>query len=421
MTGHRATAGRTTVSTIGTSASRRGPSWRLVWLVPAAIALLLGLDAGLLLLGVPAPLTTDRLPDVHGMLLVLAFVGTLIALERATALGRWWGFIAPALLGLGGILLVASPVPLLVAKVAVIAGAAAFTLLYIPLWRRQFDAPLLAQLLGAALGLCGAIIWLAQDGMGRVVPWLIGFLVLTIAAERVELARITMGPRAGGMLLAHAWAVTGSLVVGMVLPDAGAILLGISLLSLCGWLVRHDIARRTIRSTGATRYMAACILAGYVWLAVAGIVLSFGDPSANQPAYDAVAHAIFLGYTFSMIMAHATTILPAVLHVTLPYRAAFWVPVSLLQLALIVRIWIGDGLGYPVGWQIGGALNVAALLLFALTAVTSAILGPPKAKEPKASASTKQATAPQPPRDRSKATALSPDHLDHPERPEGTQ
>lgn len=368
----------TSLSTTGPRASRRGPSWRLAWLIPAAIALLLGLDAGLLLLGLPAPLTTDRLPDVHGMLLVLGFVGTLIALERATALGRWWGFIAPAVLGLGGVLLVASPAPLIVGKCVLIAGAAAFTLLYIPLWRRQYDAPLLAQLLGASLGLCGAIIWLAQDDMPRVVPWLIGFLVLTIAAERVELARITMGPRAGGVLLAHAWAVTGSLVVGMVLPDAGATLLGISLLSLCGWLIRHDVARHTIRSTGAPRYMATCILAGYVWLAVAGIVLLFGDPSENQPAYDTVAHAIFLGYTFSMIMAHATTIIPAVLHVTLPYRAAFWLPITLLQLALVVRIWIGDGLGYPAGWQIGGALNVVALLLFALTAVTSAILGPPK-------------------------------------------
>src|SRR5690606_25922841 len=107
-----------------------------------------------------------------------------------------------------------------------------------------------------------------------------------------------------------------------------------SVLVLVGWLIRHDVARRTIRTTGATRFMAACILAGYLWLAVAGAVLLLGAPE-GRPAYDAVVHSVLLGYAFSMIMAHATTILPAVLRVALPYRAAFWVPAALLQLALI--------------------------------------------------------------------------------------
>lgn len=129
-------AGRAT----GPAATRRAPSWRLLWLLPAGLALLAGLDAGLLLLGLPAPVTTARLPEVHGMLLVLGFVGTLIALERATALARWHGYAAPALLGAAGILLVADPVPLPVAQGVLVAGTAAFTLLYVPLWRRQHDA-----------------------------------------------------------------------------------------------------------------------------------------------------------------------------------------------------------------------------------------------------------------------------------------
>ncbi|GAA3931254.1 hypothetical protein GCM10022383_07220 [Microbacterium soli] len=353
-------------------------------MLPAGLALLAGLDAGMLLLGLPAPVTTDRLPQVHGMLLTLGFVGTLISLERATAYARPAGFVTPALLGVGGILLLVSPVPLIVAKVVLAAGAASFVLLYIPLWRRQYDAALLTQLLAAGLAMCGAVVWIGQEQLTLIIPWLIGFLVLTIAAERVELARITMGPQAGIRLLLHAWAITAALAVGLFLPDAGAMLLGIALLSLTGWLVVHDVARRTIRASGVTRYMAACILAGYVWLAVAALVLLLGYPS-EQPAYDAVIHSVFLGYTFSMIMAHATTILPAVLHIALPYRRAFWAPIALLQVALIVRVWVGDGLGIPAGWQIGGVLGVIALLLFVVTAVTSAILGPVKAR-PSASA-----------------------------------
>ncbi|MGM7678049.1 hypothetical protein [Microbacterium sp. A94] len=353
---------------------RRAPSWRLIWMLPAGVALLAGLNAGLQLIGLPAPISGSRLPQVHGMLLTIGFVGTLIALERATALRRWYGFIAPALLGLGGIALLMPIVPLMAAKAVLVAGAAAFVLLYIPLWRRQYDAALLTQLLGAALALVGTLLWLVQEDMSRVLVWMIGFIVLTIAAERVELARITMGPHAGVRLLVHGWVVTAALTVSVVLPDAGAILLGLALLSLTGWLVIHDVARRTIRSTGVTRYMAACILGGYLWLALAGAVLLLGQPD-SQPRYDAVIHAVFLGYTFSMIMAHATTILPAVLGISLPYRSAFWVPAVLLHAALVVRIWIGDGLGIPLGWQLCGALGVLALVLFVLTALVSAIMG----------------------------------------------
>src|SRR5690606_4821188 len=102
---HAAAAGRT-------MSARRALPLRALWMLPAAIALLAGLDAALLLLGLPAPVTTERLPQVHGVVLVLGFVGTLIALERATAWGRRIGFAAPALLGAGAVLLVIDAVPL---------------------------------------------------------------------------------------------------------------------------------------------------------------------------------------------------------------------------------------------------------------------------------------------------------------------
>ena len=67
--------------------------------------MLLGLDAGLLLLGLPAPVSTERLPEVHGQLMLIGFLGTVIALERAVALRRPWGFTAPLATGLGSLLL----------------------------------------------------------------------------------------------------------------------------------------------------------------------------------------------------------------------------------------------------------------------------------------------------------------------------
>ncbi|MGO1539159.1 MAG: hypothetical protein ACTHW3_07280 [Leucobacter sp.] len=357
-----------------TPQSRRGSSWRLVWIVPAGFSLLAGLNAGLLLLGLPAPVTTTRLPEVHGVLLVLGFVATLIALERATALGRWYGFAVPGVLGLGGVLLVVDAVPLVVGQSMLVAGTAAFAVLYIPLWRRRFDNELLVQLLAAALACLAAILWLSGASMDRVIPWLFAFVVLTIAAERVELASISMAPGASNRLLIHAWSITVALIIGVPMPQLGAILLGVTLLALVIWLLIHDVARRTIRAKGVTRYMAACLLGGYVWLVVAGVILLFGFPS-GRPAYDAAAHAVFLGFTMSMIMAHATTILPAVLGIRLPYHPLFWVPAVTLHVSLVIRIWFGDGFDIVAAWHFGGVLGVIALLLFMVTAIGSAVAG----------------------------------------------
>lgn len=360
---------------------RRRPSWRLGWILPAGLSLLAGLDAALLLLGLPAPITTDRLPQVHGMLLVLGFVGTLIALERATALDRWYGYLAPALLGIGGISLLADTMPLQVGKVLLVLGTAAFTLLYIPLWRRQHDHTVLTQLLATALACAGALRWAMGAVFDDVLPWLLGFVVLTVAAERVELARITLGPAAGGRVLVHAGTIVAALLVGIVHAEAGSVLLGVALAALVLWLIQHDVARRTVRMPGAPRFMAVAILCGYVWLFTASAVLMLGGRPTGG-GYDAVAHAVLLGYVISMIMAHSTTILPAVLRIPLPYRPALWAPLVLLQLSLVVRLALGDALQWVPAWQIGGTLGVAALLLFVLTAVTSALLGPPRTPAP---------------------------------------
>jgi hypothetical protein len=44
---------------------------------------------------------------LHGPLMVSAFLGTVIALERAVALGRTWAYGAPLGAGLGGLALLA--------------------------------------------------------------------------------------------------------------------------------------------------------------------------------------------------------------------------------------------------------------------------------------------------------------------------
>lgn len=342
-------------------------------MVPAGLTLLLGLDAALLLLDLPAPLSLERLPDVHGVLLVLGFVGTVITLERAVGLGRPAGYLAPALTGLGGLALLTAQ-PRLAGGALLTAGMAALLLVYRGLWHRQPQPALVVEGAGALSGLGAAALWWRDVEVPILLPWLVGFVVLTIAGERLELARVGgPGPAAERWLVGLAGGVLAGLVASLLWLEPGTVLLGIALLGLVGWLAFFDVARRLVRSTGLPRFSAASILAGYAWLAVAGTVWLLAGPVVDGAGYDAVVHAVFLGFTLSMIMAHAPVILPAVLRRPLPYRTAMWGPAVLLQLSLLLRVVAGDAHGRVGVWQVAGVLNVVAVLGFVVVAAASSI------------------------------------------------
>jgi hypothetical protein len=359
--------------TVAAAPTRTG-SWRPLLLLPAGLSLLAGLDAALLLLHLPAPVDTDRLPDVHGMLLVLGFVGTLIALERAVALGRTWGLAAPGLLGAGAVLTL-TPAPLRVGQAVLVAGALAMVAVYVPLWRRQADEAVLVQALGAVLAAGAAVLWLGGVEIPTLLPWLVAFVILTIAGERLELARLAMGPSAGAVLVLLSTALAVGVVAALLAPRGGPVLLGAALAALMAWLVSHDVARRTVRATGLTRYMAACMLAGYAWAGVAAAVWLTTGRVTDGAAYDAVVHAVFLGFTISMVMAHAPVILPAVTGRALPYHPVLYAPVALLHASLAVRIWLGDGLDVTHAWKVGAVLNIVALLSFVAVAAARVVAG----------------------------------------------
>lgn len=345
-------------------------------LLPGGLALLTGMDAGLTLAGVPAPVGSARLAELHGPLMVLGFLGTVIALERATALRAAWGFLAPGLCAAGALALVVLPAPL-AGRLLLAQGLLTLALVYAALWRRNRDVTIAVEGLGAVLALAAALL-LTRVEVAAVLPLLVGFVVLTIAAERVELARLAMPSGAGdrvavlagvvALAAATVVAVAGSPVVGSIAWRA----LGLGLLLLTLWLVRHDVARRMINATGLPRFAATALLAGYVWLALAGLLLLLLGRPGGQ-VYDVVVHATFLGFAMSMILAHAPVILPAVLRVRLPYHRAMWVPLILLHLTLAGRVLslalVGIGLRTLPVWQLALLGNVAALILFLLISV----------------------------------------------------
>lgn len=345
---------------------------RIALLLLGGVALLLGLDAGLLLLGLSAPLHWSRLPDVHGVLMVLGFVGTVVALERAVALRRTWGYLAPAGFGAGALLLV-SVAPAPIGGSVLVLGAAALVAVYVPLWRRQPAGAVVVQAGGAVLAVGAAVLSLGGVPMPVLLPWLAGFLILTISGERFELARVALLAQHAEMLAVGASGLLAAGVLAALLwPVAGYPLLGIGMLVLTAWLITYDVARRTVTSTGLPRFMAVCLLAGYAWLAVAGGIWLVAGAAVAGPGYDATVHAVFLGFVMSMVMAHAPVILPAVLRRPLPYRPVMYVPVLLLHVSLILRVAVGDGRGVTWAWQAGGVLNILAVLAFKAVAGWSA-------------------------------------------------
>ena len=155
----------------------------------------------------------------------------------------------------------------------------------------------------------------------------------------------------------------------------GALLFAAALLALSAWLLRQDIARRTVRGRALTRFIAVCLLAGYAWLAIGSLVaLAAGGFAPGTRSYDAALHALTLGFVFSMVFGHAPIILPAVLRVTLPYHPSFYLPLALLHASVAIRL-IGDaGAGY--GWtKAGGLLNAASLAVFIATMLTAVVRG----------------------------------------------
>jgi hypothetical protein len=346
---------------------------RLPLLALAMLSLLAALWGGLGRLGFTFPPPAVGLISLHGPLMVSAFLGTLIGLERAVGIGRRWAFAGPLASGLGAIALLAAPGsagPLLF----VLAGLVLVEVLLLayrlqPTWAGATIAA------GAACWPVGGALWAAGRPVASAVSWWIAFLALTIAGERLELTRFLVPTRRDHVLFGLA---AGTLLAGALLSvanaDAGVRVLGAGCVALALWLSAKDIARRNLRRTDLPRYTAVCLLIGYAWLAVSGLcALAFGAEAAG-PRYDAWLHSFFVGFVLSMVFGHAPIIFPAVLMRPMPFRTRFYAHLALLHATLLVRV-VSDLAGFADGVRWGGLGNVLAVLLFVGNAVSAVVAG----------------------------------------------
>ena len=259
------------------------------------------------------------------MLLVFGFVGTLVSLERAVALRRAAGFAAPALLGLGGAADLARPA----GSARVLDGA-----------RRDRAGRRLRPVVAAAARRRGARPGLRRGAGGRgrsargsagapsrcCCPGWSASSCSPSRGERLELARLAMGPPSRGDPRAGSRPRSVAVVGHPAL--AGRRRTRCSAASArAGRLARGARrARRTVRATGLTRFMAGCMLAGYLWLGGRRRRWLLGGAAYDGARYDAVVHAVFLGLHDVDDHGARPVILPAVLRRPLPYPPCCWAP-----------------------------------------------------------------------------------------------
>lgn len=355
------------------SITQKSP-FRFALMAMGMLALLGGLWAGLLRLGWAGPLLQRQLPAAHGPLMVCGFLGTVISLERAVALDRVWAFLVPGLTGVGGLLTLVG-VGGMIGPMLITMGSLGLVAIFGVVLSIQ--AVPFAGVMASGVGAwaVGNGLWLSGWPVHALVPWWIGFLVLTIAGERLELSRMLFhAPWTKRLFLGLVGLLGTGLVLSVNAPDLGFRVMGAGLAAVALWLGVYDMARRTVRAEGLTRFIAVCLLAGYAWLFVGGgLALYFGNTGAGF-VYDATLHAVFVGFVFSMIFGHAPVIFPSVLGSSIPYRPVFYVHVALLHASLLLRVGGDLALIEPMRrW--GAWLNALAILLFLGATVSSVLRG----------------------------------------------
>lgn len=349
---------------------------RFVLLLLGMSCLITGIWGGLLRMSVAVPLPVRHANWIsfHGPLMVCGFLGTLISLERAVGLRSLWTYLVPLLTGVSAVAIAAgvfAPWP----RWTLTAGSTLFIVVSIRILFIQPNLSNTVMALGAVAWTTGNLLWKFGFEIPQVVLWWLAFLLLIIVGERIELTRFQKPSPVSKPWLATALILLGAgLALSWNSPRVGAVLAGIALLALATWLFRFDLAWRTIRHPGLPRFMAICLLSGYVWLTITSLLVAIKWPQSAGVIYDATLHAFFVGFVFAMIFGHAPVIFPAVLGLPVQFRGTAYIPLAVLHVSLVLRL-LGDLANLPALRTWGAEGNVAAVGLFLLNTVVSILLG----------------------------------------------
>ncbi len=343
---------------------------RFPLLAMGMISLITGIWIGLQRIGWSLPVLDVNWVFIHGPLMICGFLGTVIGMERAVAQNKLFFFLGPLFTGLGAILMLVSDSTSLSALFIVL-GSIVLIANFIVVLIKFPSMHTSVMAIGALLFFVGNVLWFFGLPIPNIVMWWMGFLVLTIAGERLELSRLLQLSKPVKIFFnLNVLIFLAGVIITTFNFSAGIKISGVGMLLLAYWLLQYDMARKSIKVQGQHRFIAVALIVGFVWLGIGGILsLFFGNVQAGLH-YDAILHAVFIGFVFSMIMGHAPIIFPAILRVVMEFKNRFYIHLGLLHVALLLRL-ISDISEWPEGRTWGGLFNGLAILLFLINTVTS--------------------------------------------------
>lgn len=324
------------------------------------LSLLIGIFSGWFRIGWNLPVSLPS--GEHGALMVGAFLGTLICIERSVSFPNKIALIVPAFNSISIIFfLLAMPKT---AYVFLILGGAGLTAIYYMVYVKHKGIHVLIMMAGALCYMLGNVVLYNTSFYPSVVMWWIAFLFLTITGERLELSRFVLlknTVKKQAVLIIF----VAMFIVSIFLPFhsfLGSILSAVSMFGSALWLFRYDMARHSLKKPGQSFYSGLLLITGYTWVIITGLFFVLG--AFYGSFYDASLHSFFLGFVFMMIFAHAPVILPAVLKLKIsPFGKTLYTWYVLLNLSLVFRTFtfIPDFAAYK---QWAGMFNGIAIIGF---------------------------------------------------------
>ncbi len=295
----------------------------------------------------------QNIAQYHFLIMSGSFFGTLITLERIVTIKQKWAHLLPLLNGSSIVFFLLGNVAF--ALFMLFIGSLVMLVMYIVFWRQHKD---LIHSLFILSGVCYAMAVLEyafNTNLFLSVRFFELFFLITIVAERLELARFINVPEyfKRGLLL--------SLLLLVIISffqrwnEFYGIIISLTTLGL----IQYDIAKKNIKAREPHRFRGWALMVGYYWLLIHGI--SFLIP--HILTYDIQIHTFFLGFVMNMVFAHVTIILPAVLKVQYDVNTKVYYMIwFVFQMILIYRF-----LSYRYfmeQFSVSALVNVIVVILF---------------------------------------------------------
>lgn len=165
-------------------------------------------------------------------------------------MGHRWAYIAPASTGLGALMLIVG-YPAVSGALLMSLGSLMLFIIFIAIIRLQTSIFTIAMGTGTLLWLIGNCLWLSGSPGKNIVFLWAGFLVLMIAGERLEIARIIRFSKT--VKIAFVGAI-GIYLLGLMVSvfhlEAGVRIIGLGMMAIMLRLMRYDIAWRMAHFMG---------------------------------------------------------------------------------------------------------------------------------------------------------------------------